>query len=45
MTTSQVTSAKSGAHKNNGKRSIPDEQKNYGGWNQADHLRFIESNT
>jgi hypothetical protein len=43
MTTSQISSVKSSAHKNSGKRNGSCVVGEYGGWTQADHMKFIES--
>jgi len=43
MTTSQISSGKSPAHKISGKRNGSCVIGEYGGWTQADHMKFIES--
>lgn len=43
MTTSQISSGKSPAHKSSAKRNGSCATGEYGGWSQVDHMKFIES--
>lgn len=43
MTSSQISSVKSGSERRNGKRNRTSANGDYGGWSQSEHMKFIES--